>query len=62
MPKSLGSKLETQPAGSGLVPGGYVEYIVWEKLPGTRLDFIGYWTLDDWERKAIVHAFQRAYK
>lgn len=61
MPKSLGHKSEIQPRESNLVPGGYVEYIVWERLPGERLDGHGYWALEPSERDDIITAFKQAY-
>lgn len=62
MPKSLGYKLEFQTQDSILVPGGYVEYTLWEKLPGVRLNSYAFWGLDAQERDNIINAVKTAYK
>lgn len=46
----------------GLVPGGYMSYLLWEKLPGVHLDMETFWSLDRAERDAIREAFEPAYK
>lgn len=62
MPKYLGHKLEFQPQDSMLVPGGYVEYILWEKLPGVHLRCQEFWGLTATERDDIFDPFNPAYK
>ena len=61
VPKYLGHKLEFQSQDSNMVPDGYVEYILWEKLPGVHLTEHAYWDLTASERDAIIGAFKTAY-
>ncbi|KAJ5138985.1 uncharacterized protein N7515_003833 [Penicillium bovifimosum] len=63
VPKLLGYKVSTQDK-SGLVPGGYAIWLVWEKVPGLRLAESSnrlanhaYWTLSAVERERIRQAF-----
>jgi hypothetical protein len=63
-PKLLGYKTTTQDK-TGLVPGGFVIWLVWEMVPGLRLgskDIFGshaFWDLDDGEREEIRQHFER---
>ncbi|RHZ60836.1 hypothetical protein CDV55_103531 [Aspergillus turcosus] len=45
-----------------LVPGGYVRYLVWEKVPGEPLTEEFFWGLDDTARKDIRSKFRAAYE
>ncbi|RJE25699.1 hypothetical protein PHISCL_01962 [Aspergillus sclerotialis] len=58
-PAFLASKHETQDE-DGWVPGGYLDYILMEKIPGVRPP---YWTggMDRWERDCLREAFKEAW-
>jgi hypothetical protein len=45
-----------------LLPGGYVRYIVWEKVPGEPLTEEFFWGLGDTARKDIRSKFRAAYE
>lgn len=45
-----------------LVPGGYVRYLVWEKVPGEPLTEESFWSLDDTVRQDIRSKFRDAFK
>lgn len=55
-PKLLGYKISTQDR-SGLVPGGFIIWLVWEIVPGLRLgdgDGAGpFWGLESHERQQV---------
>jgi hypothetical protein len=57
----LGVKEEKQD-DYGLVPGGYIHYVLWNKLPGTRLNDAKFWSLHNSERDLIRKAFIHAYE
>lgn len=65
-PTLLGYKEATQDAG-GLVPGGFVCYVLWNILPGVRLDDEDnaraplFWSLSRQERDEIRGAFEYTY-
>ncbi|GIK07329.1 hypothetical protein Aspvir_002991 [Aspergillus viridinutans] len=44
-----------------LLPGGYVRYLVWEKVPGEPLTEEFFWGLDDTARNDIRCKFRAAY-
>ncbi|KGO43582.1 hypothetical protein PEX1_059140 [Penicillium expansum] len=62
-PKLLGYKIDKQDR-SGLVPGGFIIWLVWEIVPGLRLgDGNGadpFWALESDEREQVRLAFLRA--
>ncbi|OOQ90521.1 hypothetical protein PEBR_04313 [Penicillium brasilianum] len=62
-PKLLGYKIGKQDR-SGLVPGGFITWLVWEIVPGLRLgDGNGadpFWALERGERNQVRSAFQKA--
>jgi hypothetical protein len=62
-PKLLGHKTGTQDP-SGLVPGGFIIWLVWEIVPGLRLgdrDGAGpFWGLESNEREQIRISFLKA--
>lgn len=60
-PKLLGYRIGTQDADD-LVPGGYVIFLVWEKVPGESLDDEYFWSLPYNKRKIIRDRFQTAYR
>ncbi|KAH8434308.1 uncharacterized protein LDX57_011955 [Aspergillus melleus] len=61
LPRCLGVKTVKQD-NTGLVPGGYMSYLLWEKLPGVCLDEERVWSLDRTERNAVRESFKAAYK
>lgn len=62
-PKLLEYKIGTQHC-AGLVPGGFVIWLVWEIVPGIRLgDSEGadsFWGLDNFEREQVRSVFIKA--
>ena len=62
-PKLLGYKIGTQDR-SGLVPGGFIIWFVWEIVPGLRLgdrDGAGpFWGLESYEREQVRISFLKA--
>lgn len=63
-PTLLAYKRGTQPTG-GLIPGGHITWIVWEKAPGKSLGhpksaFV-YWDMPADERKLVHEAFLREF-
>jgi len=59
-PKLFGYQLDTQDADD-LVPGGYIIYLVWEKVPGNSLDSQYFWGLPYNQREVIRDNFKKAY-
>lgn len=43
------------------VPGGYIMYIVWEKVQGDSLDPMEFWSLPNNQRESIRAKFKAAY-
>jgi hypothetical protein len=64
-PTLLGYKQEKQD-DSGIIPGGFICYLIWKPLDGLRLgtDSVKepYWTLSPEERAEIREAFRAAYE
>lgn len=62
-PKLIGYKTGSQDR-SGLVPGGFIIWLVWEIVPGLRLgDRYGadpFWGLESYEREQVRAAFMEA--
>lgn len=46
----------------GIVPGGYVTYIVWDMVPGKPVDHKAFWDLDLASREAIRNLFRTTYQ
>ncbi|CAG8887119.1 unnamed protein product [Penicillium egyptiacum] len=44
-----------------IVPGGYMTYVVWDKVPREPLSFQGFWELDLESRKPIRDKFREAF-
>jgi hypothetical protein len=44
-----------------IVPGGYITYVVWDKVPGEPLNAEEFWKLDLESRQAIRDKFREAY-
>ena len=61
LPICLGYKMDHQD-DFDVVPGGYVQQVVYSKLPGLRLDEERFWSFDETQREAICNAFLSAYK
>ncbi|OKO94529.1 hypothetical protein PENSUB_11796 [Penicillium subrubescens] len=60
VPRLLGY-CEKKQGEHDLVPGGYVKYIVWEKVPGEPLTEDFFWSLDPHKRKDIRAKFRDAF-
>lgn len=60
VPRFLGHVESTQ-GDDDLVPGGYIRYLVWEKVPGGPLTKEFFWGLDITSRKDIRSKFRAAY-
>ncbi|KAJ5550855.1 hypothetical protein N7461_005553 [Penicillium sp. DV-2018c] len=62
-PKLLGYKTDKQDL-SGLVPGGFIIWLVWEIVPGLRLGYGNgadpFWALEGYEREQVRSAFLQA--
>lgn len=61
VPRFLGYDEKIQ-EGRDLVPGGYVKYLVWEKVPGESLTEEFFWSLDRPKRDDIRARFRVAYE
>lgn len=61
VPRFLGHAERTQ-GEHDLVPGGYIQYIVWEKVPGKPLTGEFFWSLDRQTRDEIRSKFRIAYE
>lgn len=59
-PKLLAFEEETQSSHDS-VPGGYILYLLMEKLPGSRIDKDAFWHLDESERAKIREKFKDAW-
>lgn len=63
-PKLLGYKTTVQD-NSGLIPGGFAVWLVWEMVPGLRLGNKNgpnaFWTLGDSEREEIRVSFVKTF-
>jgi hypothetical protein len=59
-PKLLGYKVGTQ-GPQDLVPGGFIVYVLMEKLPGYCLGRDAFWDLDESERADIRQKFKTAW-
>lgn len=44
-----------------IIPGGYITYVVWDKVPGEPLGEEEYWELDPESRQAILDKFREAF-
>lgn len=62
-PKLFGYKFGTQDR-SGLVPGGFIIWLVWEIVPGLRLGYSNgvdsFWGLESFEREQVRLVFIKA--
>lgn len=60
MPPLINYKFEKQDA-DGLIPGGYLVFLLLGQVPGVRLDLI-YWDLSSSERHEIRQSFRVAWE
>ncbi|PLN75409.1 hypothetical protein BDW42DRAFT_180745 [Aspergillus taichungensis] len=61
VPRFLGYCEKTQ-GEHDLVPGGYIKYLVWEKVPGESLTEEVFWSLDPLVREDIRAKFHAAFE
>ena len=61
VPRLLGYQQRQQDHDEG-VPGGYITYILWEKVPGESLNLTGFWRLSFADRQAIRDKFRQVYE
>ncbi|KAJ5869193.1 hypothetical protein N7455_004134 [Penicillium solitum] len=59
-PKLLGYRIAKQDVND-LVPGGYIMYLAWGKVPGDPLDINEFWSLPFSRRQIIRDKFRKAY-
>ncbi|KAF7131151.1 hypothetical protein CNMCM5793_004201 [Aspergillus hiratsukae] len=52
---------ERKQGEDSIVPGGYITYVVWDKVPGEPLNAEEFWKLDLESRQAIRDRFREAY-
>ncbi|KAJ5808907.1 hypothetical protein N7474_010176 [Penicillium riverlandense] len=60
-PKLLGYRIGTQDADD-LVPGGYIIFLVWEKVQGEPLDEEYFWSFPYNKRRLIRDNFKKAFE
>lgn len=61
VPELLGYS-ETVQSKDGLVPGGYITYLVWDKVPGESLSGELFWSFELPKRDLIRQKFRAAYE
>lgn len=61
VPKLLGYGEGLQGAEE-FVPGGYINYVAWERVPGEPVDYYTFWKRDFGYRHQLRSAFCTAYK
>jgi hypothetical protein len=61
VPRFLGHAEKAQ-GDRDLVPGGYIQYVVWEKVPGKPLTKEFFWSLDRSARDEIREKFRATYE
>jgi len=52
---------ETKQIEDGIIPGGYITYLVWEKVRGESLSSEKFWKLDPGSRQTIRDKFREVY-
>lgn len=60
VPRLLGYQQSKQKEDD-MVPGGFVTYIIWEKVPGDSFDLIKFWLRPFNEREAICDKFRQVF-
>ncbi|KGO77158.1 hypothetical protein PITC_024000 [Penicillium italicum] len=58
IPRLLGFQ-QSEQKEDDMVPGGFVPYVVWEKVPGDSFDHIKFWLQPFGKREAIRDTFHR---
>ncbi|KAJ5783615.1 uncharacterized protein N7518_009292 [Penicillium psychrosexuale] len=61
VPELLGYQFGKQDKGD-LIPGGFVTYVIWEKVPGEPLEFTRFWNCAFSERQNIRVKFRQIYE
>ncbi|KAJ5571458.1 hypothetical protein N7535_005118 [Penicillium sp. DV-2018c] len=61
VPKLLGYGEGLQGAEE-FVPGGYINYVAWERVPGKPVDYYDFWERDFEYRQQLRSAFRTAYE
>lgn len=61
VPELLGYQFEKQDKGD-IIPGGFVTYVIWKKVPGEPLDFTRFWNCTFSERQNIRVKFRQIYE
>ncbi|KAJ5972899.1 uncharacterized protein N7479_002817 [Penicillium vulpinum] len=61
VPKLLGYTERLQ-GTEELVPGGYINYVVWAWVPGEPVDYYSFWKRDFEYRRQLRSVFRAAYK
>ncbi|KGO40751.1 hypothetical protein PEX1_049770 [Penicillium expansum] len=61
VPELLGYQFEKQDKEDS-IPGGFVTYVIWKKVPGEPLDFTRFWNCTFSERQNIRVKFRQIYE
>lgn len=61
VPEILGYQFEKQDM-EDIIPGGFVTYVIWKKVPGEPLDFTRFWNCTFSERDIIRDKFRQIYE
>jgi hypothetical protein len=61
VPRLLGYREGLQGAEQ-FVPGGYINYVAWERVPGKLVDYYTFWERDFEYRQQLRSAFRTAYE
>ncbi|KAJ5555153.1 hypothetical protein N7535_007596 [Penicillium sp. DV-2018c] len=61
VPRLLGYQCDQQDEDD-TVPGGFITYVIWEKVPGEPLDMEKFWGYSFSQREEIRHKFRKVYE
>ena len=61
VPELLGYQFGEQEK-EGIIPGGFVTYVIWKKVPGEALEFTRFWNCTFSGRQDILVKFRQIYK
>jgi hypothetical protein len=61
IPRLLGYQFDQQDEDD-IVPGGFVTYVMWAKVPGESLDMQGFWSYSFSQREKIRLKFREVYE
>lgn len=53
--------MEGKQSEDGMVPGGYITYVIWDKVPGEPLSSEEFWNLDFESRQGIRAIFREVF-